>query len=206
MESKVGVPQGSILRPLFFLIFFDDLPQEIENEIDNYADDSTLTATGPTLGSLEAKLNADCHKVSGWMVRNKLKLNPDKTTIMTLGTRERLRKLNGVLTVHMDSVSLQESSGMSEKLLGCQIQGNLKWSMQVSTILDKLKKRLVGLQKIRNIAPLCVRKTVVEGIFGSVLSYCLLLYGGMEKGDLCAMQVMQNKAARIAAAMPLRSS
>ena len=153
MESKVGVPQGSILGPLFFLIFFNDLTQEIENEIDNYADDSTLTATGPTLGSLEAKLNADCHKVSGWMVRNKLKDNR-KTTIMTLGSREQLRKLNGVLTVHMDSVSLQESSGMSEKLLGCQIQGNLKWSMQVSTTLDKLKKRLVGLQKIRNIAPL----------------------------------------------------
>ena len=103
----------------------------------------------------------------------------------------------------MDNVSI---SGMSEKLLGCQIQGNLKWSMQVSGILEKLKKRLVGLQKIRNVALLSVRKRVVEGIFGSVLAYCLPLYGGMEKGDLCSMQVMQNKAARIAAAMPFRSS
>ena len=93
----VGVPQGSILGPLFFLIFFNDLPYSLSCNVDNYADDTTLTATGSSVVEIGEKLTENCKSVSSWMRANKLKLNPEKTHILTIGTLERLGNLQQTL-------------------------------------------------------------------------------------------------------------
>ena len=73
IDCDVGVPQGSILGPLFFLIFFNDLPNLIKSSVDTYADDTTLTATGKTIDVIEQQLSKDCNKLSKWMKANRLK-------------------------------------------------------------------------------------------------------------------------------------
>ena len=88
LECKIGVPQGSNLGPLFFLIFFNDLAEEMDNAIDSYADDTTMTARGSTVNELELKLGLDCTRVYSWMLQHKLKLNPDKSWSLILGTSE----------------------------------------------------------------------------------------------------------------------
>ena len=105
----------------------------------------------------------------------------------------------------MDNVILQEDPEKSELPLGCQIQANLKWHKQISGLIGKLRKRLVGLGVLKYIAPYTVRKLVTEGIFNSVLVYCLPLYGGMDKGELRDLQVIQNKAAQIVTRSPPRA-
>ena len=72
--------------------------------------------------------------------------------------------------------------------------------------MKKLKKRITALQNLRNIIPFHLRKRITEGIFTSVLSYCLPLFGGCEKFETEALQVMQNKAARLVTHLPLRTS
>ena len=206
LMCEVGVPQGSNLGPLFFLVFFNDLPHLLDNAVDNYADDTTITATAKTVPEIGNKLTADCKKVSEWMRCNKLKLNPDKTHIMTLGTAERLRILPETIQVTMDNILLEEDLQKSELLLGCQIEANLKWKKQIQSLLEKLRKRIVGLMKIKNIVPYNLRKTITEGLFNSVLVYCLPLFGGMGAGEMRELQIMQNKAARIVTSMPPRSS
>ena len=206
LMCEVGVPQGSNLGPLFFLVFFNDLPHLLDNAVDNYADDTTITATAKTVPEIGNKLTADCKKVSEWMRSNKLKLNPDKTHIMTLGTAERLRILPETIQVTMDNIILEEDLQKSELLLGCQIEANLKWKKQIQSLLEKLRKRIVGLMKIKNIVPYNLRKTITEGLFNSVLVYCLPLFGGMGAGEMRELQIMQNKAARIVTSMPPRSS
>ena len=131
------------------------------------------------------------------MRANKLKLNPEKTNILTVGTQERLNTLPHPVYVTMDGVQLQEEQGGGELLLGCQMQANMKWHSQVNNLLKKLRTRLTGLMHIKYILPYHTRKIVTEGIFNSALVYCLPLFGGCHVGQVKEIQILQNKAARI---------
>ena len=86
---------------------------------------------------IEQQLSKDCNKLSKWMKANRLKLNHDKTKVMTMGTRQRLTNTRP-LNVQIDGVMLKQKTAESEHLLGCQIQSDIKWTKLVSLISDIL--------------------------------------------------------------------
>ena len=194
---EVGVPQGSNLGPLFFMVYLNDMLYMLDCSVDNYADDTTLSATGKTLGEIEQILNRNCEIVNMWMQENKLKLNATKTHILTVGTARKLSSLNVGVQVTMDNVMLEEDDEHTEKVLGCFISANLKWQDHFDFVKSKLKMRLQGLKQLSKIASLEVKKQIANGVFNSVLVYCLPLIGGTEKKNIKALQVLQNKAAQI---------
>ena len=203
LSIDAGVPQGSILGPLFFLIFYNDLPYSLQCDVEAYADDSTLSATGDSEEAIGDKLSRTCEDVSLWMLQNRLKLNNEKTHILTVGTSQRLRQSSSV-HVSMNDVTLEESTNKYEQLLGLSVQSDLKWHQHVLNLQRKLKTCLAGLRKLRLVVPLKMLKTIIDGIFNSTLTYCLPVFGGCEKGDICSIQVIQNKAAQIATRSPPR--
>ena len=77
MPCEVGVPQGSNLGPLLFLIYFNDLPHFLSCEVEAYADDTTMTVAAETTEEIGVKMTENCRIVSDWMMGNKLKLNAD---------------------------------------------------------------------------------------------------------------------------------
>ena len=90
LHCPVGVPQGSNLGPLLFLVFYNDLPFTVTSPVDVYADDSTMTVSGDTLDEIGLELTEACGVVSQWMQGNRLKLNPEVAHLLTVGTGRRL--------------------------------------------------------------------------------------------------------------------
>ena len=205
LASEVGVPQGSNLGPLLFLIFYNDLPNFLSCDVEAYADDTTISVAGSTVEEISRKLTTNCQAVSQWMQGNKLKLNADKTHLMTVGTSRRLQVQVEKVDVVMDDCRLGESDEQHETLLGCIIEPGLKWHKQVNHLISKLRSRLTGLEHLRQVIPYRVRKNVTQGIFTSMLVYCLPVFGGLDKYEIESLQVMQNKAARLVTHSPLRA-
>ena len=106
----------------------------------------------------------------------------------------------------MDGIYLEENNEKCEALLGVSVQFNLKWHKTIEDLKGKLKKRLAGLTKLRFIVPFIILKTITQGIFNSVLIYCLPLFGGLDKDQLGDLQVLQNKAAQIVTRSPPRAA
>ena len=105
------------------------------------------------------------------MSSNQFKLNASKTHLLTVGTESRLNKLENLVDVSMDGVQLEHSKEKSELLLGCQLEPGLKWHIQVEELVKKLKKRIVGLAKLKFIVPYTFRNPLTLGMFNSVLVY-----------------------------------
>ena len=129
-----------------------------------------MTVVGDNVEEIGSKLTEDCNRVSKWMKENRLKLNPGKTHILTIGTEQKLRTLPAPVQVVMDGHLLKEDPSKSEFLLGCYIEAGLKWTNHIHFLLKKLQMRLVGLSHLKYVAPYAVRKTIAVGIFNSVLT------------------------------------
>ena len=86
------------------------------------------------------------------------------------------------------------------------MQSNLKWSQQIESLEDKLKTRLTGLEKLKYVMNRFTKKNIVQGVFTSVLCYCLPLFGGCNVSEIKIFQVQQNRAARCVLNLPPRTS
>ena len=202
-----GLPQGSILGPLLFTIFSNDLPEFLSSEIEQYADDNTMSSIKPSIDEINVNLNENCQVISEWMRTNRMCLNADKTHLMICGTSHRVSKIcQESINISMDNVSLQQSNNDCENVLGVSLQQNLKWTKHVQNLQSKLKVRLAGLRKIRNTLGFDKRNLIAKAIFESVLVYCIPAWGGTSKGDIEDLQVLQNRAAEFVMNLPGRSN
>ena len=133
-----GVPQGSIIRPLLFLIYINDLPNCLNVGTPRmYADDTYVTFSAATIPDLESLINSDLKYIDRWLKANKLSLNVAKTEFMVISSRQKLQSLNDfTMNIHIDSVPINQSN--QSKSLGLIIDENLSWKAHIQEISKKV--------------------------------------------------------------------
>ena len=139
---RTGVPQGSILGPLLFNIYINDIFYFVtKNDIANYADDNTLYSVENTTDSLLSSLVNDTDILVQWFTDNYLKLNADKCHLL-------ISKHNKEICINVGNEVIECEN--SVKLLGVTIDNKLNFNEHVSNIYKKASQKLHVLARISN--------------------------------------------------------
>ena len=128
-----GVPQGSILGPLLFLIFINDLPNcLIHSTPRHFADDTHISVSGKNLDVIELLVNTELNSLSTWLVANKLSLNVAKTEFMLVGSRPRIAGLPRDPILKIGDIQIKRVS--YSEILGVVVDEDLSWHEHIEKI------------------------------------------------------------------------
>ena len=146
-----GVPQGTILGPLLFVIYTNDLPVSFSVPR-MYADDTHyITSAGSDLHIMQSSLSHDLEKLSKWLLSNRLTLNATKTEFMLIGSRQRLSILSDTLELSIDNVLIEQVS--SVKSLGIYIDEYLKWYSHINKLRKNIASSIEATRRVKPIVP-----------------------------------------------------
>ena len=201
-ESKPvthGVPQGSILGPLLFITFMNDLPLHINSTLDMYADDSTIHVSAKTVEELEYVLNQELTNVQNWCQINRMAVNADKTKVMLITTYQKETKLpTSEINVSFNGTKLENVK--SEKLLGVTIDKHLNWKDHINKTAKTVSKNIALLRRIRKYLPQQTRLTFYKAYIQSHLDYCSTIWG--QSPSVTRLHILQKLALRLIMNVP----
>ena len=198
-----GVPQGSILGPLLFLIYVNDMPAAAKSKILLYADDSAILASGKTVSEVEKALSDDLQAVSDWLVDNKLSLHLGKTESIVFGSRHKL-KSQPKLNISCNGTPISQTD--SVKYLGVTIDQFLSFKSMAESVLTKVNARLKFLIRKRDYLNFYTKKLLVMSLIQCHYDYaCSVWYTGLTKNLKNKLQITQNKIVRFIFELDARS-
>ena len=201
-ETLCGVPQGSILGPLLFLLYINDLPSVSKLFMPIlFADDTNLFCNGPNLNELIEKINEELKLIYKWVNVNKLSLNIEKTNFM-LFTPKNFSCLKE--TVVIDNHPIKEVCHI--KFLGVIIDNKLKWKDHIDYISKKIAKGIGVIIKARKVFDKTTLLSIYNSLILPYIGYCIHIWGNAYQTHLQKLHVLQNKIVRIIAGVPRRTS
>ena len=194
----VGVPQGSVLGPLLFLLYINDLPKITSLKTILFADDTALFASDSNSGKLEKFVNVELEKVKLWLIQNKLTLNIKKSCHIVFGKKD----INLNLVIDNDQLIQKDVT----KYLGLQIDQHLKWKPHVEMLMTSLAKASRVLYRLNKYVSRPTLRMVYNALVKSKLQYGIILWGCANKTTLDRLNKLHNKALRTVTGLPYKTA
>ena len=171
---KYGVTQGSVLGPLLFLIYFNDLNLSIKFcKIHHFADDSNLLHFSKSVKKLNKYINLGMKNLTDWLNANKILLNVKKTELVIF--RHKKKKLECIIRIKLSKKRLYPFNSI--RYLGAKIDENLSWKDHIHDIATKLNRANALSFKIRNYVNFNTLKSIYFAIVDSHINYANLIWG-----------------------------
>ena len=200
---KLGVPQGSVLGPLLFILYTAGIPSLFPNHSaigHLFADDVQAYVHGPPSAQLLAShidaLSQDLHL---WMSSNRLSLNSSKTQLIWFGTPQQLLKLDYTL---LSEKFPHFTFSSSVRDLGVTLDSSLTFTEHISKLTRSSYFQLKRLRAIRKSVSSSTFTSIVHAFVCSRIDYCNSLLVGLPKVRLSPLQSVMNAAARLIARLP----
>ena len=198
-----GVPQGSILGPLLFLIYINDMNQALnECKVYHFADDTNLLFSDPDPKQIKKVMNKELKLLYEWLCANRLSLNVAKTEFIIF--RPIRTDLEDRIVLELNNTKIFESTKI--KYLGLILDSRLSWKFHISELTKKLSRSVGMLFKIREYTPKSVLVSLYHSLFNSHLTYGLPAWGHNKKELTKRISKLQKKAVRAISFAPFNAS
>ena len=179
-KIEYGVPQGSIIGPLLFIIYLNELRLFVTNaQISMYADDTTLYNRIKSVSEIKDNLIPAFLKICDWLRSNKLSLNTVKTEIMVTGSQNKLNSMDSdpVTTpyrISIDGFTIKRTKVV--KYIGLVVDGALTWSQHIDYISTKIAHGVGILKRTRSFLPKQSLLTLYQSMIVPYFRYCNIVW------------------------------
>ena len=199
-EMLCGVPQGSVLGPLLFLIYVNDICNS--SKILNFflfADDTNLLYSDRNLMRLESILNDELDNISDWLIANKLTLNLKKSNFVIFHPSQ--RKIDYQPSIKLYDTNAGCRVGLDQrnfvKYLGVLIDSNLTWKHHINHIAIKISNSIGIISRLRHSVPFDILCTLYRSLILPYLSYGVIAWGRAAKIYINKLLILQKRALRL---------
>ena len=191
---KCGVPQGSVLGPLLFIIYTNDLPACLNlTKSILFADDTTVYLSSKNQKYLYTTMNGQLQKLTDWFRANRLSLNISKTNYMLFTNQKHQPDTN--INLQLSDSNIQRTN--CAKFLGLYIDEKLKWDEHINITKKKISKSFFAINKVKYILPKKQLSTLYYSLVYPYLTYGIILWGATCHVHLSKLSIMQKKSIRI---------